>query len=286
MLTTSRRRGFTLPELLVALVLLGIVSTAIYQLLVNNQRLYRQQTQRIELDDNIRSAVAILPTELRELDVTDPLGSDIVDMTDSSLTYKAMRYLGWICTTQVTGSTLYMDTTRIGLRAVDGGYDSVLVFADSQTTLSSDDRWIHANVTSTGTGADCPGGTNSVRLNISPAVVASDSVMQGAPVRGFEVVDVRRYVDASGVTWLGQRKYDKTSAGWTALQPVVGPLQAKGLRFAYYAKDGTVTTDRTKVSRIQITVIGQTSQPIRLADNSMGYFVDSLITNVAPRNSR
>ncbi len=283
--TRSQRRGFTLPELLVAMVLLGIVSTAIYQLLVNNQRLYRQQTQRIELDDNIRSAVAILPTELRELDVSDPLGSDIVDMTDSSITYKAMRYLGWICNAQATGSTLYLDTTRIGLRPLDGEYDSLLIFADSQTTLTRDDRWIHASVTSTSTGNDCTGGVSSIRVNITPAVAASDSILTGSPVRGFEVVDVRRYVDAAGVTWLGQRRYDKSSA-WSALQPVVGPLQAKGLRFAYYAKDGTVTTDWTQVARINITVIGQTSQPVRLADKSMGYFVDSLITNVALRNSR
>ena len=42
-------------ELLVALVLLGIVSTAIYRVLVNNQRLYMAQTQRIDLSQNIRA---------------------------------------------------------------------------------------------------------------------------------------------------------------------------------------------------------------------------------------
>ncbi len=35
-----RRRGFTMIEVLVALVLLGLVSAALYRVLVNNQRLY------------------------------------------------------------------------------------------------------------------------------------------------------------------------------------------------------------------------------------------------------
>lgn len=284
MLTQRRPPGFTLPELLVALVLFGIVSTAIYQLLVNNQRLYRQQTQRIELDDNIRSAVAILPTELRELEASDPLGSDIVEMTDSSLTYKAMRNLRWTCV-QPTGGRLFLDTTLIGLRELDAGYDSVLIFADSQTIITRDDRWMHANVTAISTGNDCPGGAPSIRVDITPAVTSSDSIIAGSPVRGFEVVDVRRYVDASGVTWLGQRRYNK-STGWSSLQPVVGPLQDKGLRFTYYARNQIATTDPASVAQIGIAVIGRTSQPVRLSDKSMGYFVDSLVTYVALRNNR
>jgi prepilin-type N-terminal cleavage/methylation domain-containing protein len=279
------RRGFTVAELVVALVLTGITSAAVYQELVDNQRPYRHQTQRVELDDNLRSAVVILPAELRELDASDPLGSDIVEMTDSSITYKAMRTLHWVCVTQASGATLYLDTSLIGLRAIDPGYDSLLIFADSQTILTRDDRWIHANVTSTSTGTDCSGGAPSIRVNVRPAVTTSDSVLAGSPVRGFEVVEVRRYVDAAGVTWLGQRRYHK-STGWTGLQPVVGPLQTSGLRFRYYAKDGTTTADRTRVARISLTVIGRTPQTVRLADKSMGYLVDSLTTNVALRNNR
>ncbi len=51
------RRGFTMVELLIALVLLGLVSAALYRVLVNNQRLYMAQTQRIDLSQNIRAAL-------------------------------------------------------------------------------------------------------------------------------------------------------------------------------------------------------------------------------------
>ena len=91
------KRGFTLVELLIALMLMGIVSTAIYTLLVNNQRLYRQQTQTLAVNDNLRSAVAIVTSELRELDAADAVGSDIVNMAEDSITYRAMRGARWIC---------------------------------------------------------------------------------------------------------------------------------------------------------------------------------------------
>jgi len=38
------RRGYSIIELLIALVLLSMVSAAIYKVLVNNQRLYLAQT--------------------------------------------------------------------------------------------------------------------------------------------------------------------------------------------------------------------------------------------------
>jgi len=278
------RRGFTLAELLIAMVLFGIVSTAIYQVLVNNQRVYRQQTQRIELTDNIRSAVAIVQTDLRELNAADPAGSDIVEMTDSSLTYKAMRSLYVTCQ-PASGGTVILDTTMIGLRALDAEFDSLLVFADLNTQLASDDVWRHVNVTAVQRSNSCPSGRPSINVSVSPSIAGADSALAGYPVRGFEVVDVRRYADASGAIWLGSRRYSKSS-GWSGLQPIVGPLASGGLRFAYFARDGSITSNRSQVARIGITVIGRTSQPVRLNTGSMGYLTDSLVTYVALRNNR
>ena len=290
---TRSPRGFTLAELLVALVLFGIVSTAIYQLLVNNQRLYRQQTQRIELDDNVRSAVSIMPVELRGLDAADPLGSDIIEMTDTSIAYKAMRALRWICTSLQTGAQLYMDTTRIGLVSLDPAYDSVVIFADSNPFKRGDDHWYHADVTSAPQSATgCTNGARKINVSFNlPRVsnpnqlVPGDDVMQGSPIQAFEMVRVMSYQDASGLTWLGVQRYNKTS-GWSTLQPLVGPLQTGGLKFAYYNSAGVVTANRAQVARIDITVIGRTSQMVKLSSGNMGYLIDSLVTQVALRNSR
>ena len=290
---TRSSRGFTLAELLVALVLFGIVSTAIYQLLVNNQRLYRQQTQRIELNDNVRSAVAILPTELRGLDAADPLGGDIVEMTDTSLEYRAVRAVRWVCTSLQTGSQLFMDTTKYALSTIDPAYDSLLIFADSNPMKRGDDHWYHADVTSAPGRTNGCGGQMSVlnvalnlpRVSNGNALVAQDDVMMGSPVLAFELARVMSYQDVAGATWLGVQRYNKNS-GWSGLQQVVGPLQAGGLKFTYYNSAGVVTADPAQVARIDITVIGQTSQTVKLSDGSMGYLIDSLVTQVALRNNQ
>lgn len=278
-------RGFTLIELLVALVLTGIVSTAIYQLLVNNQRVYREQTERIELADNLRSAMAILPAELRELSTSDPAGSDIISMNDSTLRYKAMRSFYTTCTPLAVGSTLSLSPMIGGLRALDPSRDSILIFADGNSTDARDDRWIRANVVAVGSGTNCGGGP-SVEVTLGGVTLgAGDSVVQGSPVRGFEVVEFLVYQDAYGSRWLGVRQYSKTGTA-SAPQPLLGPLEPGGLRLTYYNAGGTQTADPAQVVRIGIRVIGRTQQPVRRANRQMGYVIDTLSTQVMLRNSR
>src|SRR5438552_15649563 len=88
-MSVRARRGFTMVELLVALVLLGLVSAALYRVLVNNQRLYMAQTQRFDLSQNIRAAGSILPAEFRELDAFD---GDILAMLATCLLVRAHRW--------------------------------------------------------------------------------------------------------------------------------------------------------------------------------------------------
>src|SRR5437879_11747512 len=90
------RRGFTLIELMIALVLLGLVSAAVYKVLVNNQRVYLAQTQTIDLQQNIRAAAAILPAEFRELDAAD---GDITAMGPDSPRMRATQQLPVPCAT-------------------------------------------------------------------------------------------------------------------------------------------------------------------------------------------
>src|SRR3989454_7180371 len=98
-----RRRGFTLIELMVALVLLAIVAGGIYQVLVTNQQTHLAQTQRIDLQQNLRAGVTILPADFREL---DPADGDILLMTATEIELRAMRQLSFLCTPPVLGGGL------------------------------------------------------------------------------------------------------------------------------------------------------------------------------------
>jgi prepilin-type N-terminal cleavage/methylation domain-containing protein len=276
----TRRGGFTLIEMLVAVVLLGLVGTAIYQLLVNNQRLYREQTERVEVTGNARAAISMLPAEIRELDAGDPAGGDVLAMTSSSLTYKAMRSLYVLCQPPdpAAGRVVLDNTFFYGLRRVDPAQDSVLVLAENDPGTRTDDAWIHADVTSATAGLACPGGGASLELQLAGLdTSALAGVSAGAPLRTFEVAEVRLYTDGSGAQWVGGRLYQKTAGAWATTQPIVGPMTTRGLELTYYDAAGAVTTVPALVARVGITVQSRSAGAV---PTLQGY-----VTQVALRNN-
>lgn len=290
-MTRSSQGGFTLVELLIVVVLVGAVGGALFGVLNSNQQVYRAQTERAAMNDNTRSVIGILPGELRELDASDTLASDIVAMSADGVTYKAMRGLHFLCAAPIDGGTtgtitLWADRA-FGLRPrLEAGRDSVMIFAEADSSRRGDNFWIHANVGwPPVTGVACPGGAPSVTVqldNVRPSGGLGD-VTAGAPVRNFEMVRISTYTDVQGDQWLGGSRYDKSS-GWSDTEPLLGPLAASGLQLAYFDSTGAVTTNASNVALIELVVIGQTAQPVR-ATGGIRRAVDTLVTSVALRNN-
>ena len=73
----SQRRGFTLVEVLLALVIMGVVTGALYRLLNTNQRLALAQAEQVSLQSNVRTGslieVAAVLKSLVALSRTKPL---------------------------------------------------------------------------------------------------------------------------------------------------------------------------------------------------------------------
>ena len=294
------RRGFSLVELLVAMVLLGIVSMAIYRVLVNNQRVYLAQTQRIDLQQNIRAAETILPAEFRELDASE---NDIKAMSATSLQIRAMRWLGFVCQRPVMGVPLNNNPTMIirggapgqpafyGARAPDGNKDSLLIYYDGNQANPMDDWWARARL-SAGAAAVCPtGGTGllltmpAIQLDPSPLGASPNvagAITVGAPVRGFEVVTYQLYRPAGDTSW-----YLGLQPAGQAMQPLIGPLLPNGLTFSYFDVAGAVTNDPTLVARIDVAVRARTARAVRSGGSAdLRATVDSVNISVALRNNR
>jgi prepilin-type N-terminal cleavage/methylation domain-containing protein len=282
-------RGFSFTELLVAMVLMGIISTAIYSLLNNNQRVYREQTARIEMNQNVRAAVSILPMELRELDASDPNGSDIVAMNASSIAYNAMRNLHFLCQAPNTAAlqVTLAATPWFGLQALDETAHLFLLFAENDPATRTDDAWLHVNSTVRTNGTACPGGAASITLTLTGTTTAAlTGVTNGAPIRGYVVTRVQSYQDANGDYWLGMQVQNKTTTAWGTMQPIVGPVTASGFNLAYYDSDGAVTAVPANVARVAITVEGLTNDPVRGPGGTLQHITSSLLTQVALRNNR
>lgn len=281
------RLGFSLVELLVALVLFGTVTAGVYRVLVDNQRLYRAQTQRIDLQQNIRAAVTILPAEFRELDATN---GDIQAMSATSITIRAMRQLGFICSPPALGGALsgipitIRSSLFFGSRGFNPATDSLLVYYEGDPGTRADDSWVLGSLAAVG-NVNCPDGEPGQRLTANLLFGASQvnqagAIPDGSPVRGFESVTYLLYQSGDGKWYLGLKQSGGT-------QPLIGPLRdGNGLEFSYYSAAGTTTTVPTEVALIEIRLVGQTAEPIRQADGTLGLKVDSIMTQVALRNNQ
>jgi prepilin-type N-terminal cleavage/methylation domain-containing protein len=282
----SDRRGFTLVELVTALVLFGIVSMSLYQLLINSQRVYRQQTERLSADMSARDAISVLPGEVRELSASD---GDIVAMSATSLTYKSMQALYIQCDTPSAASLMIVldRASFLGLRAIDVSQDSIVVFAEGDSTTATDDAWLHADVTAVSPGTECPGAGSSLRVTlggVTPGQLAR--VAAGAPVRTFRVAQVLLYRDASGDSWLGGREFQKAAGTWATTQPIVGPLSPAGLELTYFDSTGAATALPGNVVRVGIAVVGRSPGRVRSSGGAASaYLLQDLMTQVAVRNN-
>jgi len=291
------RRGYSIIELLIALVLLSMVSAAIYKVLVNNQRLYLAQTQTIDLNQNMRAAVAILPAEFRELDAAD---GDIQAMTATSITIRAMRQLAFVCLTPPLGGGIGQLTLTIrktpmyGTRQTFNVNDSLLIYWEGNPLTRADDQWLLGQVKTVVPGPVCTQDTlaavnQGYTLTLQPqwinnaALNVANAITRGAPVRGFDNVTYSVYQSPTDNNWyLGQTN---NSAGG-GIQPIIGPLiGANGVTFSYYDSVGTVTGAPTSVAQIQILLRARTVSPIRDASVVQAFKVDSIVTRVALRNN-
>lgn len=278
-------RGFTLVELLIGLLLLGIISVGIYRVIVKNQQLYQTQAQKVDVGQNLRAASAILPAELREIDAAD---SDIVGMGSDSIRVRAFRVFGISCGVPVLGAGLAGLTLNVrqaltyGVRSFQTG-DSIMIFVDGDSTKQTDDAWAPGVITGGPAASTCatdlkPSYLMTVSLRANGWVNAVGAILKGAPVRAYETVTYRNTQASDGNYYLSYRN----SSGLT---PLVGPLTSSGLAFAYYGSTGAVTAVPTAVTRIRIALSYQSAQMVRQANGSMDNIRQSDTLQVALRNN-
>lgn len=280
----TNRRGFTLVELLVALVLLSIVGGVIIRLLASSQRLARNQSEKVLMQSNVRTGSLLVPSELRELGVS-ATAADIQAMAANSITYRALRATGVACavTAGAPGTVKLRQSLYFAYRPLQGSRDSLLIFMDNDPNVITDDRWSAFAITGAATAGTCPDGRAAW---VVPAIVAVDSVavMQlETPVRSFEIMQMGLLAQ-DGKFWLGARS---VSGGETDLQPVLGPLRSDGLQISYLAANGTATTAPTQVRTIDVIIRGLTQHATSsgTGTTNLGLVQDSLVTRIRLRNA-
>ena len=304
----SSRRGFTMVELMIGLVLTLAVGGVAYEMLLRSNRVTRAQSEHIGVQENVRSGALIVTNELREVgyDVIGPdasaaLGgyapaarSDLLAIDQAGVTYHATRGFGFVCavTTAAPATVIVRRSTWQELRTPKVT-DTLMLYVENAPNTSKDDAWVHLGIVAAPTNQNC-GAVAGLAFQVDePAgldlTTALNAVVLGGPVRVTEVMRMEHYVDATdGKPYLGMRS---VSAGDLQLQPLVGPLAdnggaTPGLRFDYLNANDAATAVAGNVRVIRITLRGVTDEAVYGSRTNLPT-VDTLgiTTRVALRNT-
>ena len=320
-MTTSRirrpagrsRAGTTLVELLIALAVLGLVSSALTTAIVRQQRVNARTVTAIDTRNQGRITLSTLAAELRGVSAS---GNDISAVAGemSATTLRVRIQLGnsvicWIDPAdrrhfRLPPSGALTNGTLTGFIDVDElprAGDPLFVYDPSQPTATP---WFQTSLDQsvlTGEGS-CPSGAGTFvtaaeapgSYDVRSAAALPAGVLVGSPVRiAREVRYTFGQEDAppagDGLWYLYYQAC--TAAGCTTRAPVSGPFRpgttdktTTGFRFRYYDSAGLETAVPTAVARIDVVSRVTSRENVSLGNTKRAPIVQADSVSIALRN--
>ncbi len=190
--TRTRRRGGTLIELLISMVILGVLGTLVARIMMDQQRSFQRMTEQTVVRRELRSAMSLLPTELRGV---SSVGGDIIAFDAMSITFRATLGASVVCArTSTTVDLPPIGTARMPLTSWTSApsVGDVVAMLRPDSSGKKGDFWSTHTVSAvTALAAPCAGtvyvhptadvGKEGVRLTVTPALPFS--VLPGAAFR-------------------------------------------------------------------------------------------------------
>jgi len=293
------RRGMTLVELLISIVLLAFVGLAATRLMTSMLRVASAQVQVAGAQGISRTGTLAIPAEFREIgfDTIPGVGinSDLESIAAYRLTFRAMRGVGITCSVAAGVNEFKIRTPLFGMRA-PMLTDSFRLFVENDVNRGDDDQWVSLAVTAI--DASTCGADAAVTLTLSSAplhlsggtAILASEVFVGGPIRWYERMEYGPVIDGTtSRTYIGARSLNLNQNTLTAM---IGPLpDSTGFALTYYdavggVLDPTVAANKVKVRSIGLRTIGTTSAAISLAGSSNRSRSNSpVFTRVALRNN-
>jgi prepilin-type N-terminal cleavage/methylation domain-containing protein len=268
MSTPRRTAGFTLVELLIALVLTGIIGAAIFQFLIAQGRFGAYQVAQQEASQNARGALELVVSELRAV----PPGSFRSVSDPVVLHFRMPLAWGVLCAPSNHTGPFVVAFPPGTLNGLPGGLGIDLPDEDGGRESGRVTVQTGACAGDVEVGADA----EVVRLSTVGSPPGPKSVLKlFTPVFLYQEIQYQTGSSLGG-TWI-QRQV-RGAGGWSGWEPLAGPIQ----RFTAEPLDqnGTPTSDPASVRRVRVTVIAQS----RSKPNSGAPVVDSLTSVAALRN--
>jgi hypothetical protein len=236
------RRGFSLPDLLIGLVLLGAVATLAVRSALVAGRVLRGTQGRAALESAFGTVANLLANDWRDLG-----RGDLLQSGRDSVRYRGFRSAGLAC--GVTATEVLVRSDRFSrIRAPEAGRDSLLVLVPGDSGAV----WLAGPVTAV-TQGQCAGlSALDLHTALDASRLPSGGISPLTPVRTFEIMQARLY-SSLGAWWLGVRS---VSTG-EAIQPVAGPFEPgrSGFRFLDSAGGETAVPDQART--IVLSLVGR-----------------------------
>lgn len=262
-------RGFTLVELLVALMISGLLIGVIFQLMEGQGRYVSIQSAREEVQQNTRAAVELIGSELR----TAPTGDGIEMATPDSIRIRSTRFWMVVCvgTNNGNNATVRMPKMAGASMGLNGGTR----FVGNVSSDPAPPEWT-TPVGVSGIGAPIAnppasclmGGETTVppqieirTLNFASrptGPVSLEQIVPGDVGYVYDQVTYRTGASSTGGDWI-QRRLGTASGARN--QPLAGPITpGRGLKFTYFAGANEVpapipdAATRATVDRLRMVV--------------------------------
>ncbi len=226
------RRGTSLFELMVALLLTGLLAALTWQILAAAAFRLRDRSERISLDQALRVAGGAARSALEPLGRDSAAGADLLTAEPDGFVARATRGTGVLCAAAMDQLSVRAGPGWwLAPRAAVAGRDSLLV-----GTVGEPWRWIALPLLADALPGRCPDGSPALRLTVSVPPATLPALGPGSPIELFEDVEFRVYA-SGGAGWVGLRAL----ATGGSIEPLAGPFGAAGLRVAYASRSGAST---------------------------------------------
>ena len=291
-----RRRGVTLVELMVGIVMMGIIGVALLKVFTSLMGASSAQVRLAATQGEARIGTLMLPQEFREIGYDSVPGtsrsSDLIAIAGDQLSFLASRGTGITCGT-FNATEFKIRKPTIGQR-IPMVSDTFVLFLEVEKSTGSDDRWVPMDVTAIDYNSTC-GSDPAIALTLasaplltpggSPIVVTNHQM--GGPLRWMEAVEYGP-VQSSGDWFVGRRSI---SLGEVSFTPIIGPLNsAAGVGFTYFNAAGAALTanasNRINVRSIRISLTTVTEGEVSLAGSTDRDIATlPVVTRVSLRNT-
>ena len=301
----GHRRGLTLPELLIAIIMLAIVGGGITRVMVKQQQYYKDASKTAGSKRELRLGATVLPAELRSISSS---GGDILTMDEGEVKMRAYIGSSVICARTAT-NTVWLPPLNLSKHTLtsfidrpDVG-DTVFVYNENVLKGSEDDLWEMRVITGkdmSSTACAGPPYTDAIldppatkrRYQYTLDANLPDSVKVGAVIRFTRPVRYRIYQETSGAWYLGLEQY--SGGSWGPASPLAGPYKAfasgdnsgSGLQFRYYDSLGVRITNmanKTQVARVDVFLRTDAGKSA-ITERKGNLLKDSVVMRVAIRN--